>query len=193
MDVCVTDVCLASLEKRASDSLRRMLQTVVSHHIGADEQTQVLWKRSQCSQLMSCISSSLRSSLSLSFFFRKKNQNIALTKKKTKKLFVVETKNFFLSLPWKRKHQIKATSSFCWWKLFFISKFLYNAICLLWLCMDFTVCIISLSLDKEFCSKFLRMLTEEWVNRLVCSGLYDPMAEARSPRKRENRPLPWMC
>ena len=36
-------------QKRPSDALELELQVVVSHHVGARNRTQALWKSSQCS------------------------------------------------------------------------------------------------------------------------------------------------
>ena len=43
-------------QKRASDPLKLELQTIVSYHMGAGNQTCVLCKSSQCSSLLSCVS-----------------------------------------------------------------------------------------------------------------------------------------
>ena len=40
----------------ASDTLELLLQMVMSPHVGAENQTQVLCKSSQCSELLSCLS-----------------------------------------------------------------------------------------------------------------------------------------
>jgi hypothetical protein len=45
-------------QNKVSDILELELQMVVSHHVGAEAQTQVLYKSNKCSKLLSHLSSS---------------------------------------------------------------------------------------------------------------------------------------